>query len=316
MAPPRSRLYFYAIFLACTSIIISLSKGSASIPLYQLLFHENGLSHTIFFDLRLPRTIAAFVVGGLLALAGSLMQLLLQNPLADPYVMGTSGGAAFITLILMYIGIADQWMLLGAWSGSLITIALVFLLTRKHRWQSHALLLSGIAIACAFSAGITCILLLSDSAHLHSMLFWLAGDLNETNFPYTGLIILLSCTLICMVLAPGLNILRRGENEAAALGLPSQHYRIILYLMSSLCTAAAVTIAGCIGFIGLIIPHLTRALIGYDQRITLPISILLGGSLLTLADTLSRTLFAPVQLPVGLLMTLIGVPIFIGLLQR
>jgi len=122
--------------------------------------------------------------------------------------------------------------------------------------------------------------------------------------------------IICYFLAPGFNILGRGHKEAQALGLPSEQYRIIIYLLSSLFTATAVSLAGCIGFIGLIIPHATRLLVGYDHKIVLPVSILLGGSLLTLADTLARSMMAPSQLPVGILMTLMGVPLFIWLLQK
>lgn len=313
---PRSRFIFIVIGIVFLSIFLSLSKGSTSIPLYQLLSRDNDLFNTIFLKLRLPRTLTAFVSGGLLALAGSLMQLLLQNPLADPYILGVSGGAALFTLLMIFFGANEYWLMGGAWLGSLLAIALILLLARQHRWQTHTLLLSGIAIASGFSACISFILLISTDASLHSMLFWLTGDLNDARFPWIGLAILGIGFVICLLLAPGLNILGRGEKEAKALGLSSEKYRIALYLLSSLFTAAAVTLAGCIGFIGLIIPHLTRMLAGYDYRIVLPVSMLLGGSLLTAADTCARTLFAPQQIPVGILMALIGVPIFVWMLQK
>ncbi len=310
----RFRLFFIIISLMIFSILLSLSKGSTSIPIYQLLFSENGQLTTIFLQLRLPRTITAFVCGGLLALAGSLMQLLLQNPLADPYVLGISSGASLLTLLMMLFGASEYWLMGGAWLGSLLTIALIFLLAKKHRWQTHTLLLSGIALSCGFSAGISFLLLISPNTSLHSMLFWLTGDLNDAHFPWAGLIILGVGMTICLLLAPGLNILGRGEIDARALGLHTVKYKIILYLLSSLFTAAAVTLAGCIGFVGLIIPHLTRLLSGYDHRIVLPISMLLGGSLLTIADTFARSLFAPQQIPVGILLVMIGVPVFVWLL--
>lgn len=312
----RSRLIFIVIGIVIFSLLLSLSKGSTSLSLYQLLFSENGQINAIFLKLRLPRTLTAFVSGGLLALAGSLMQLLLQNPLADPYVLGVSGGAALFTLVMMFFGVSEIWLMGGAWLGSLFTILLILLLAKKHRWQTHALLLSGIALACGFSAGISFILLISPDTNLHSMLFWLAGDLNDAHFPWLGLAILSMGLVACLLLAPGLNILGRGEKEARALGLPSKHYRIALYLLSSLFTAAAVTLAGCIGFIGLIIPHLTRTLGSHDHRFVLPLSMLLGGSLLTLADTFARTLFAPQQLPVGILIAMLGVPVFVWMLQQ
>lgn len=307
---------FLVVGLAILSILLSLSKGSTSISIYQLLFSENSQFNVIFFHLRLPRTLTAFVSGSLLALAGSLMQLLLQNPLADPYVLGISGGAALMTLIMMLLGISSSWLMGGAWLGSLATIALILLLARKQRWQSPTLLLSGIALACGFSACISAILLITPNATLHSMLFWLNGDLNDAQLPWLGLSILSIGLFICFLLAPGLNVLSRGELEARALGLASEKYRIFLYLLSSLFTAAAVTLAGCIGFIGLIIPHFTRMLSGYDHRVTLPITALLGGSLLTIADTFARTLFAPQQIPVGILMAIIGVPVFVWMIQK
>ncbi len=298
------------------SILFSLCKGSSPIPIYQLLFSDNSEINTILFKLRLPRTLTAFTCGSLLALAGSLMQLLLQNPLADPYVLGVSGGAALFTLLLMLLGVSGPWLIGGTWAGSLLTIVLILLLARKHRWQTHTLLLSGIALACGFSACISFILLITPESGIRSMLFWLTGDLNDAQFPWLGLIILCVGMLISMLLAPGLNILGRGDKEARVLGLPCANYRLALYLLSTLFTATAVTMAGCIGFIGLIIPHLTRMLAGYDHRIVLPLSALLGGSLLTAADTLARSLFAPQQIPVGILTALIGVPVFVWLLQR
>lgn len=312
----RLRLYTVVISLVAVSFLFSLVKGSTPVSLHQLWLNDNYSLTNILLKLRLPRTLTAFVSGGLLALAGSLMQLLLQNPLADPYVLGVSGGAALFTLLMMFFGMSADWLIVGAWVGSLLTIFLIFLLARKHQWQSSMLLLCGVALSCGFSAGISFILVLSPDNHLHSMLFWLMGDLNDAQFPWTGALVLAGGLVICMLLAPGLNLLARGEKEAAALGLASKKYRLLLYLLASLFTATAVTFSGCIGFVGLIIPHLTRIIVGHDHRILLPIAMLLGGSLLMLADTFARSLCAPQQLPVGMLMAFIGIPVFIWLLQK
>lgn len=312
----RFRLIFITFILLIISIFFSLSQGSTSTSLYQLLLHDSEKFNLLFFKLRIPRTLVAFVSGGLLSLAGALMQLLLQNPLADPYILGVSGGAALGILLLMFFSVSSIWLIGGAWVGSLFAILLVFLFAKKHRWHSATLLLIGIALAGGFSACISLILVLSPNTSLHSMLFWLTGDLNSANIPWFGMGVLSIGLLICLLLAPGLNILSRGEMEAFTLGLPSQRYRIGLYLLSSLFTATAVTLAGCIGFVGLIIPHITRLLAGFDHRITLPIGVCLGGSLLLIADTFARTLFAPEQLPVGIFMALIGIPAFIWLLQK
>lgn len=312
----RSYYIFLFIIIAISSILFSLAKGSASSSFYQLLFSDHGQFNDIFLQLRLPRTLSAFACGGLLALAGCLMQLLLQNPLADPYVLGVSSGAALLTLLMMCLGLDGIYLIGGSWGGSIVSILGILLLARKHHWQTHALLLSGIALACGFSAFISFILFITPNANLHSMLFWLSGDLNGAHFPWFALIVLLLGFSFCLALAPGLNILNRGEKEARALGLASAKYRFALFLLSSLFTATAVSVAGCIGFIGLIVPHLSRLLVGVDHRYSLPISLLFGGSLLTISDTFARTLFAPQQLPVGMLMAIIGVPIFIWLLQK
>lgn len=312
---PRLKLLLVFV-LAIISMIFSLFKGSTSLSVYQLLFTENGQFNTIFFELRLPRVLTAFVCGGLLALAGSLMQLLLQNPMADPYALGVSGGAAFFSLLMMLLGVSEIGLFSGAWFGSLFTILVILSLAKKHRFNPYALLLSGIALACGFSAGISFILMISEEAHVRSMLFWLAGDLSGASFPWLGLSVLSIGFLICLLLAPGLNLLGRGEHEASALGLAVKKYRLLLYLLSSFLTATAVMLAGCVGFIGLIIPHLVRQLFGYNHRLMLPLAILLGGSLLTLADTFARSFFAPQQIPVGLCIALIGIPIYLWMMQK
>jgi iron complex transport system permease protein len=147
------------------------------------------------------------------------------------------------------------------------------------------------------------------------MLFWLMGDLNDAQIPWMSLVILLCGLSACLLLSPSLNLLYRGEKEAQALGLATRRIRLFIYLLSSLLTAAAVIIAGCIGFVGLLVPHLARKLAGHDHRLLLPTTVLLGGSIVTLADTAARTLAAPQQLPVGMLLSLIGVPVFIWLIQ-
>ncbi|EKD73990.1 MAG: hypothetical protein ACD_45C00118G0011 [uncultured bacterium] len=315
-------IFIMLSILAAASILFSLFKGSTLISFQQLFnalpqHHHDSLTHKIIFDLRLPRTLAAFVSGSLLALAGAMMQILLRNPLADPYVLGISGGAAVASLLCMLCGLGGCWLTGSAWLGSLTAILLVFLLAnRKNTWQSHAILLTGIALASGFAALISFILLISPNTELRSMLFWLLGDLSYAHLPVVEACILLIGLIISIGLGKQLNILMQGELHAKALGIHTERLQMQIYLLSSLFTAAAVSLAGCIGFIGLIVPHLFRLLCGQDHRYLLPGCVLLGGSLLTIADTLSRIVFAPQQLPVGIVMTLLGVPIFLALLQR
>lgn len=302
--------------LAIASIVWSLNKGSTPVSWFNVTNHDHAQFNMIFFKLRLPRTITAFTNGALLALSGSLMQLLLQNPLADPYVLGISSGAAFFTLLMIFLGISSHYLLIGAWMGSLLTAGLILILARQHRWQIHTLLLTGIAIAGGFSAGISLILLISPDSSLHSMLFWLAGDLNDTTLSTTNITVLLVGGFMCWALAPAFNLLGHGEVKAQALGVHVQQYRFLLFILSSLFAAAAVTQVGCIGFVGLVVPHFARKLVGFDHRIMLPTAIVLGGTLITIADTIARTVVAPQQLPTGVIMAIIGIPIFIGLMQH
>lgn len=323
--PPQQHVCFYLLtgltFLALVSMLLSLFNGSTSISaanVWQTLLGQNTpLLHEIIFELRLPHMLSAFTAGGLLALAGALMQVLLRNPLADPYVLGISSGAALATLLCMLIGVSGYWLIGGAWLGSFATIFCVLALANlKNTWIPQRLLLTGIALACGFSALISFILLTSPEKTLRSMLFWLTGDLSFAHFPAAEFILLFLGLLISLSFSRELNILSRGEREAKTLGINTQHLHWKLYLLSSLLTAAAVTLAGCIGFAGLIVPHVFRLLGGHDYRFLLPGCVLLGGSLVTLADTLARTLIAPQQLPVGMVMTLLGVPVFLVLLQK
>lgn len=302
----RKKIFFFLLLVfASFSLFFSLRHGST-----------NSIDYTILMKLRFPRALSAFVSGGLLALSGVLIQLLLQNPLADPYILGISGGAALTTLLMLFFGISGITLTTGAWCGSLFAMLLMTLLARKHHFETHQLLLSGILLASGFSACISFILLISPDTSLHSMLFWLCGDLNDAHYPITALVVLIFGSVITMLLAPGLNLLYRGEREAQALGLACKQYRICLYVLCSLFTAAAVTISGTIGFIGLIVPHITRKLVGFDHRILLPASILIGGALLTFADTCARIAFAPQQIPVGIILAFIGIPLFIWLLRK
>lgn len=316
----RLNLLIFLSLAAICSLYCSLFNGSTALSHQQLitaLTQDHSLFHDIVFAIRMPRTLSAFVTGGLLALAGTQMQLLLRNPLADPYVLGVSGGAATATLLLLLGGMGGIALMGGAWLGSLLAVLLVLLLShQKHSWNNHRVLLTGIALASGFSALISFVLLISPEHELRGMLFWLIGDLSYAHFPWLETSILIIGLAISIGLAKEFNILLRGDREARALGVNTKRLQIILYLLSSILTAAAVTLAGCIGFIGLIVPHLLRLLGLHDHRFLLPAAVLLGGTLLTVADTLARTLFNPQQLPVGIMMALIGIPLFLIILHQ
>ena len=312
------KLLILGLVAAC-SLILSLFIGSAEIPVTRVIHllwdHDGSAQYQIIHQLRLPRTLSAFAVGASLGLAGALMQVLLRNPLGDPYVLGVSGGAATAVLLAMLLGLPIAWHAPVAFAGALFSMILVFLLAQRDNWNTARLLLTGIVVAAGWSALISFVLSLSPPVRLPGMLFWLMGDLSNALSPALPLWALLIGLLVALTMAPDLNLAVRGELRAAALGVSMGKLRILVYLLASLLTAAAVTVAGAVGFVGLVSPHLVRLLAGSDHRILLPGAALLGGSLLLLADTAARTLVSPMQLPVGVLTAIIGVPVFLILLN-
>jgi iron complex transport system permease protein len=317
------RLLMTLLLLAAAplSLWFALSQGSLDIDasaLWQALFSEtSGTNYLVVHGLRLPRAASAFAVGGLLALSGALLQVLLRNPLADPYVLGISGGAAVAVLLATFAGLGAAWMRASAFAGAMVSMLLVFGLSRMASgWIPHRLLLTGVVVAAGWGALISLMLTLAPAAQVQGMLFWLIGDLRYAVSPGIALLALALGLGTAIWLARPLNLLRRGEQVAAALGVNPARLHLGIYLLASLLTAMAVTLAGCVGFVGLVIPHLLRLAGGSDHRFVLPGSVLLGGTFLTVADTLARSLAAPTQLPVGVLTALLGVPVFLYLLVR
>lgn len=324
MMPGRRRAIRVVVSLAAAGVLAfawALSTGDVDVGMRQvlaaLLGTEQGLAADVVRHLRLPRAIAVFVCGGLLALAGALMQVLLRNPLADPYILGISGGAAVGALCAMLLGLSPALMDGAAFAGALAAMLLVFGLAHGDgSWTQTRLLLTGVIVAAGCGAVITLMLSLAPDARLHSMLFWLMGDASGATRPWPAAVVLAIGLLVVLPFARDLNVLARGETTALALGVRVLRLRYLLYVIASLLTAVAVTLIGSVGFVGLIVPHLVRFVIGNDQRLLLPAASLAGGVLLILADTAARTVIAPVQLPVGVLTALIGVPVFLFLLSR
>jgi iron complex transport system permease protein len=323
------RVWALLAALAAAALLVALGSGSALVSPWQvpgLLFAPDGSAAAeVLLTLRLPRALSAFAVGGLLALAGALMQVLLRNPLADPYILGISGGAAAGALLALAAGFAAVFVQLGAFAGALLTIVLVFAFAHRDLARVAApgtldnaprLLLTGVMLAAGWTALVTLLLSLAPEARLRGMLFWLAGDLSGAGAPALPLIVLAAVLALAWPLARELNVLLRGPLAAASLGVRVVALRRGLYVLASAAAAVAVTTAGAVGFIGLVVPHALRLVIGNDQRVLLPACVLAGGSLLVLADTVARTALAPQQLPVGVIMALLGVPTFLALLLR
>ena len=306
--------------LAVGSFMLALTVGSFKVAyadVFAALLGREGGGGDVVLQLRLPRAIAGFACGGLLALAGALMQVLLRNPLADPYVLGISGGAGVGAMFAILIGLPVLGIDGLAFAGALGAMFIVFGLAHGDgSWTQTRLLLTGVIVAAGCGALVALMLAIAEEHKLRGMLFWLMGDLGQSSQWWPPLAALVVALTLAMPFARELNLLSRGMMQAQALGVAVDRLRYAIYLLASLATAASVTTAGSIGFVGLVVPHLVRLATGNDQRLLLPASVLAGGSLLVLADTLARTLIAPQQLPVGVLTALIGVPVFLFLLSR
>ena len=307
--------------LALASLTLAMCIGSGKTGVQDfldlLLGKADPAAQDVLLRLRLPRAFAAFGTGASLALAGVLMQVLLRNPLADPYILGTSGGAAVAALTAMIAGASALLVDLSAFAGALGSTLLVFLIARQRgNWTPGRLLLTGVVVAAGWGAMISLILATSPEANLRGILFWLMGDFAFAGNPMPSLVVAAVALVIGLALAKSLNVLATGDQQATLLGLEVRPVRVTLYLISALLTAVAVTTAGTVGFIGLVVPHLIRLKSGADHRALLPSAALAGGSLLVIADTIARTVVAPQQLPVGAITAVIGVPLFLFLLGQ
>ncbi len=302
-------------------MLFALASGSAEIGFADAIGALAGSgsesARSLVTELRLPRALTAFSVGGLLAIAGVLMQVLLRNPLAEPYILGSSGGAAVAALLVMILGLGSLAIDIAAFAGAMAATLLVFSIAHgTGSWAPARLLLTGVVLAAGFSAATTLLLALTPEQNLRGMLFWLMGDLSFAYEPGRVLWLLLVLAVAGTLAARHLNVLSRGELQAAIVGMPVRSFRYIVFAAASLATALSVTTVGVIGFIGLVVPHLVRLVMGSDHRVVVPASALAGGSLLVIADTLARTIMAPRQLPVGALTAAIGVPLFLILMSR
>jgi iron complex transport system permease protein len=320
----------FVLFLALC--LISLSVGSVHINLINVLkslvdtFTEtvslSSQEELILFSVRLPRIIFAGIVGASLSLGGVVFQAMLRNPLADPYVLGISGGSALGAITGIIIGASSFYLgiPLLAFCGALVTVFLVFVVAGGTRGPllDNSLLLSGVVVNAFFSAAILFFLSIVNSMELHSITFWLMGDLSRASFQEISLaaICLFGGFLIIYAQARKLNLIVQGEETALHLGVNVERTKQLLLIVTSLITAVAVSMAGIIGFIGIMVPHMMRLVFGSDHRLLLPTAAIFGASFLVVADTLARIVLAPSELPVGVITALCGAPYFIFLLKR
>jgi len=311
--------------LLCAAGLASLALGGVHLSLSQVWSGLRGSgsdpeSLTIVRDLRLPRVLLAALVGAALAVSGTVLQALLRNPLADPYVLGISSGAALGEILALWLG--GLWAAVApavAFAGALATTGWVYLLGRRGgRLASYTLVLAGVVTASFLSAVILFVLTLLSTRDVRGTAFWLMGDLSVVTNTRVSLLTpsILLAILALYAFAKDLNVLLLGDVEAAHLGVPVARVETAVFVLASLLTGVAVSVSGAIGYLGLLVPHLGRMAVGSDHRLLLPAAALGGATVLILADTLARTVVAPLELPVGAVTAVAGAPVFIYLLRR
>lgn len=316
-------LFALVVLFFFTSLLFSICLGPVPIPLKEMgkIIFQRGPdpeANLIFWQIRLPRVILAFLVGASLAVAGTIFQALFLNPLAEPYVTGVSSGAALGATIAFFFNLPSfPWLSLFALAGGLLTLIFVYTLARRSgKVNIYVLLLAGVAVSAFFSALVS-VLIVKSGRDLHALVYWLMGSFSGRGWPEVKIALaVLPFLLIPSYFHQELNILLQGEERALELGVEVERLKKIMFFIASFLTAIAVSSAGIIGFIGLIVPHFSRLLMGPDHKKVLFLSLFVGASLMGLSDLLARVAFAPSEMPVGVVTSFFGAPFFIYLLRE
>jgi iron complex transport system permease protein len=317
----RSALLIVLFAVAVASLVAAVLVGTFPISPAQVLdsvfFPIPGIVHDVVWNLRMPRALAGFACGALLAASGVLLQVLLRNPLADPYILGVSGGAALGVLLALAAGAGATVTHAAAFTGAAAAIAIVFALSfRAGDWNLHRLLLTGVVLSAGFGALISLLLTIAPQGQVKGMLFWLIGDLSHASASGFAWLVLALLLAVFMPLAGSLDALSLGSLKARTLGVPVTRVQAALYFCAAVATVAAVVLGGTIGFVGLMVPHALRLAGANNHRLLLPAAALVGGALLVIGDTVARVAWAPQELPVGVFTALLGVPVLLILLSR
>ena len=308
------------IFAATVAgFFLSLINGSVEISTAQIFFGvEDETKRQILENIRLPRTIVAVLVGVNLSLSGAILQAVMKNPLADPHIIGISSGAGLFGIFVMMVADdAGALMTPAAFVGAMLAASLIYLLAWKDGIRPIRVILAGVAVSAFLGAGISALLIFY-SDKVHGALLWMVGGLSARSWQHVEILLPYSIagTIATFLAARHLNVLQLGDEVATGLGLRVNLVRTILTAIAALLAASAVCVVGLLGFVGLIVPHTTRLILGSDYRLLLPGAAFLGAAVVTISDTFARTIFAPTELPVGILMAMLGAPFFLYLLRK
>ena len=309
-------------FLAVLGAFLSLTKGSSVITMSQiveLLLHpDTDPQSQIIWNIRMPRTIVGALVGINLSLSGAILQAIMRNPLADPHIIGISSGAGLAGVVIMILFPALEYLITPvAFVGAMLAAICIYILAWKNGIKPVRIILAGVAVSAFLSAGISGLMIFY-SDRVHGALMWMVGGLAARSWPHVSIILPYAAIGLVLALASAsyLNILQLGDEMARGLGVNVEVTRIVMTAIAALLAASAVSVVGLLGFVGLVVPHAARLLIGSDYRFLLPAAALLGVAIVTLSDTFARVIFAPIELPVGIIMAFLGAPFFLFLLRR
>ena len=319
----KKTLFFILLILLLFTFVFSLMFGGSKLPfreVVEVLFHprQAGIARTIVWQIRVPRIILGFLVGAGLASCGVVFQGILRNPLAEPYTLGVSGGAALGATLGIVLGLGGYWLPATAFLGSLSSITMIYLIASRRRFSVPSLVLAGIIMSFLFSSLVLLIFSLVRMERVQGAVLWLMGDLSSVEPGILKVIAFLipGGILLFIFFGRDIDLLTLGEERAAHLGLDAEGIKKILFLVASLITGAAVAATGIIGFVGLIVPHFLRNFTGPNHRRLIPAAALGGAVFLALSDTLARAAAAPLELPVGVITGIFGGIFFLTFLLR
>lgn len=315
-------VFLIFLVLAASGVLVSLMMGSVAIAPQEaaaILMGADGSTHAqILWNIRLPRTLVAALVGIDLALSGAILQAIMKNPLADPHIIGISSGAGLMGILVLLLFPEHSALITpAAFVGAMGAAVLIYLLAWKDGIQPIRIILAGVAVSAFLGAGISALMILY-SDRVHNALMWMVGGLSARSWPHVAMLwpYTLAGFVLAVLAARHLNVLQLGDAMARSLGMRVELTRLLLTAVAAILAASAVSVVGLLGFVGLIVPHMARLVVGSDHRVLLPVSALLGASVLLYSDTFARVAFAPVELPVGIIMAALGAPFFLFLLRR
>ena len=310
---------FWVGLVCVVSALVCVAFGSidlSTVEILEAIRSRDNVHWVVLSQLRFPRVLVAFMSGALLAMSGCLLQTLLRNPLADPYIFGISSGASLGVLMSMSFALGVSTLVGGFIGAAIVVVCVAVLSNAGSGWNPYRLILTGVMVSAGLNAVISLILVLSPPEMMKGMLFWMMGDLTYAEPRLISVVMFFVILIFSIFYGRGLDVLSLGSERARAIGVSVRRMEVAIYVLAAMASAVVVVEAGAIGFIGLVVPHMVRMIGVWQHQKLVPLAAFVGGAMVAIADTLARSAWAPIQLPVGAITAILGVPILIYLLNR